>query len=173
LRQISLSLFVPLLVACASTPAQHERVLATTDAGVVRQYENNNTKTATVHVAPDSVLLALRAAYAGLGIEPSFWDPDHGMVGNRQFVRTRRMAGAPMSTFISCGNTLTGDAADSYRITMSLVSQVTPVGDSSKIDTQLVASASDMASNKGTVPCETAGSLEARLHDITLRNLGM
>ncbi|MGH7603804.1 MAG: hypothetical protein ACRENK_07385 [Gemmatimonadaceae bacterium] len=173
MRHQSLSLFVPIVVACASTPAQHERVLATTDAGVVRQYENNSTRTAVVHAAPDRMLAALKAAYAGLGIETKLWDPSNGQVGNREFVRTRRMAGAAMSQYVSCGTTLTGEAADSYRITISLVSQVSPVADSSRIDTQLVARADDMASNKGTITCQTLGTLEGKLYDIALKDLGM
>jgi hypothetical protein len=51
---------------------------------------------------------------------------------------------------------------------MSLVSHVTPAAGGSRVDTQLTAYAEDIGSSKGTLACLALGTLEARLHDLTV-----
>jgi hypothetical protein len=77
-----------------------------------------------------------------------------------------------MSDWVGCGVTTTGPAADNYRITMSLVSRVTPSGTGSSVKTELTAYAEDISSSKGTLSCATLGTLEARLQELALRHVG-
>jgi hypothetical protein len=118
-----------------------------------------------------NVMAALRAAYADLGIEVKLWDPSQGQVGNRDFSKMYRMAGARMSDYVGCGITTLGAAADSYRITMSLVTTVGAGEGGSKVETQLVARADDMASSKGAISCESTGRLENKLNELALKHL--
>jgi hypothetical protein len=161
---------------CTSVPTQQnpasDRVIATVvgDA-VLRTRETNQQGRVSVEAPPDKVLAALYAAYADLGIEVKLWDPPHGQVGNRVFSRMYRMGGAPLSQYLGCGATMTGDAADSYRVTMSLVSQVAPASGGSTVMTSLSAYAEDLGSSKGTISCSTRGTLEDRLHQLTMRHL--
>jgi hypothetical protein len=92
-------------------------------------------------------------------------------VGNKNFTKMYRLAGKPLSDYVGCGVITTGQAADSYRVTMSLVSRVTPAAGGSRVDTQLTAYAEDIGSSKGTLACLTLGTLEARLHDLAVRHL--
>lgn len=162
------------LGACSSAPIQSaspsDRVIATTDAGIVRGYEGPASKDAIMNATPDAALVALAAAYADLGIEVKLLNPKTGEVGNKHFSKMYRLAGAPLSTFVGCGLTLTGAAADSYRVTMSLVSQVTPSGSGSRVDTQLTAFAEDIGSSKGTLSCLTLGTLEERIHQLAAKH---
>jgi hypothetical protein len=163
------------LGACSSVttqnPAQNNRVIATGSG--VRQTDNTPTSDATVVNTPPAAMMSeLSAAYADLGIEVKLWNPQTGEVGNRNFTKMYRLAGRPVSDYLGCGTTTTGQAADNYRITMSLVSRVTPNGSGSKVETTLTAYAEDISSSKGTLSCLTLGTLEQRLQKLALSHVG-
>lgn len=164
------------LCGCASAsqpkPAETEKVLARTDAGAIRAYEGNNSGSIVVHGSSDAVFDALKSSYQDLGIDVELWDPPHGQVGNRNFTKMYRMAGDRMSQFVGCGITELGQAADAFRITMSVVSDVTAAGDGWKIDTRLDAHADDLASSKGRIACQTRGTLEEKLNSLVAKRLG-
>ena len=141
--------------------------------GGARQVDNTRTSdTSTVSAPPAAMLAALKAAYADLGIEVKLWNPQTGEVGNRNFTKSYRLAGRPISDYLGCGVTTTGQAADNYRITMSLVSRVTPSGSGSTVETKLTGYAEDISSSKGTLSCMTLGILEQRLQKLALTHLG-
>ena len=126
----------------------------------------------TVYQSPPLIVLpVLRSVYDDLGIEVKLYDPNTGEVGNRSFSKMYRLAGQPISKYVGCGNSAAGSAADNYRITMSIVSHVIPVGGGSRIETALTATADDVASSKGHLACETLGQLETRIHDELARKL--
>jgi hypothetical protein len=163
------------LGACSSVttqnPAQSNRAIVT--GGGVRQTDNTQASDVTpVNTTPAAMMSGLSAAYADLGIEVKLWNPQTGEVGNRNFTKMYRLAGRPVSDYLGCGTTTTGQAADNYRITMSLVSRVTPNGSGSKVETTLTAYAEDISSSKGTLSCLTLGTLEQRLQKLALSHVG-
>jgi hypothetical protein len=162
------------LGGCASAnqaPARADRVVATSSSGTIRTYEGPTPGQTMIEAPPAAALAALNSAYADLGIEVKLWNPETGEVGNRNFTKMYRLAGKPLSDYVGCGTTTTGQAADSYRVTMSLVSRVTPAAGGSRVETQLTAYAEDIGSSKGTLACLTLGTLEGRLHDLAIRHL--
>jgi hypothetical protein len=168
-----------LLAACASQPGTHpsrtERVIAaSSDEGTLRSYDAATFQTATSSASRDSVIQALQATYSNLGIEVTLLDPQTGDIGNPKFSRVARLGDVPLSRYVSCGTTATGYAADSYRVTMSLVSRVTanasPGG--SSVRTQLDAYAQDLGTGNGRVSCSTTGALETRINKMALAWLG-
>jgi hypothetical protein len=162
------------LVGCASAnqaPARADRVVARTSSEAIRAYEGPTSGQTMIEAPPAAALAALNSAYADLGIEVKLWNPETGEVGNRNFTKMYRLAGKPLSDYVGCGTTTTGQAADSYRVTMSLVSRVTPAAGGSRVETQLTAYAEDIGSSKGTLACLTLGTLEGRLHDLAIRHL--
>jgi hypothetical protein len=162
------------LGGCASAnqaPARADRVVATSSSGTIRTYEGPTSGQTMIEAPPAAALAALNSAYADLGIEVKLWNPETGEVGNRNFTKMYRLAGKPLSDYVGCGTTTTGQAADSYRVTMSLVSRVTPAAGGSRVETQLTAYAEDIGSSKGTLACLTLGTLEGRLHDLAIRHL--
>jgi hypothetical protein len=171
----SAALILILLGGCSATtqaPAPRERVIATTTGdAVLKTRELNQQGPVPEPVPPDKMLAALRAAYADLGIEVKLWDPPHGQVGNKNFTKMYRMGGQPLSDYLGCGVTTTGEAADNYRLTLSLVSQVAPSAGGSTVMTTLTGYAEDMASSKGTISCGTRGILEGKLLQLAMRHL--
>ncbi len=138
----------------------------------MRSYESPRAGTAIVRATPERALAALDAAYAELGIEVKLREPSRGQIGNENFSRMYRLAHTPLSDYVGCGVTSWGAAADSYRITMSLVSQVTAVPEGTRIDTQLFARAEDMGSSKGAIGCQSLGTLEAKVNELAATHLG-
>jgi hypothetical protein len=165
------------LLGCATpnstpTPNPNNRVVATASNGSLRTYDGPRSDQAIIEAPPAATLAALDSAYVDLGIEVKLWNPQTGEVGNKNFSKMYRLGGKPLSDYVGCGVTTTGQAADNYRVTMSLVSHVAPAGTVSRVETQLTAYAEDIGSSKGTLSCLTLGTLEARLHDLAIRHLG-
>jgi hypothetical protein len=173
--QLGVVAAVVALTACATasnqTATPPDRVLATTDAGTVRSHEGLGADS-VVNAPPNTVFAALVAAYQDLGIEIKLLDPTTRQVGNRRFAKMYDLAGVRLSKYVGCGSTETGPAADNYRVTMSIVSRVTPIPTGSRIDTQLTAYAEDLASSKGALSCTTLGGLEQRIHQLAVKHTG-
>jgi hypothetical protein len=163
------------LAACASAPNQAanppERVLATTETGIVRAHEEIASDS-TITASPDSTFAAVQAAYQDLGIEIKMMDVATRQIGNRRFTKMYDIGGVRLSKYVGCGSSETGPTADSYRITMSILSRVTPTPDGSRIDTQLTATAQDPGTSKGALSCTSLGGLEQRIHGLAAKHLG-
>ena len=163
------------LFACATAANQPDtppdRVLATTDVGTIRSHEALGADS-LVSAPPDTTFAALVAAYRDLGIEVKLLIPSARQVGNRRFSKMYDLAGVRLSKYVGCGMSETGQAADNYRVTMSIVSRVTPSGTGSRVDTQLTAYAEDLSSSKGAISCTTLGGLEQRIHALTVKHVG-
>jgi hypothetical protein len=117
------------------------------------------------------VFAALASAYSDLGIEVKLSDPTNGQIGNRNFSKIHSLAGEPISKFLDCGMILMGQAADNYRITMSVVSQVTARGAETNLETWLTASARDLGTSTASVSCSSTGALETRINQLVLQRI--
>jgi hypothetical protein len=164
------------LCGCAAaanqTTARGDRVVATTNDATIRAHDGPTSGEIIVNAPPPAMLAALSSAYGDLEIEVKLWNPQTGEVGNKNFSKMYRLAGKPLSEYVGCGTITTGQAADSYRVTMSVVSHVTPNGSGSKVKTQLTAYAEDIGSSKGTISCLTLGTLEERIHQLAAKHAG-
>lgn len=116
-----------------------------------------------VSARPDSVFVVLRNIYQKLGVEAKSVNPQTGEIGNRQFNKTFRLGGAYLHEYLDCGQTITGPAADTHRIQMSLMSYVTAAPAGSIVKSQLTARAYDAGANQGSTSCESTGILEQKI----------
>jgi hypothetical protein len=175
LKATSTAIVAIVVASCSSAttkqPPSHDRVLGTAGDIVLRTRDPGQQGPIPVAVTPDKMLAALNAAYADLGIEVKLWDPPNGQVGNKNFTKMYRLAGSSLSTYVGCGLTTNGEAADSYRVTLSIVSHVSPDVGGSRVLTTLSAFAEDLASSKGTISCETRGILEQKVLQYAMSHL--
>jgi hypothetical protein len=165
---------IVILTACttANQPLPpSDRVLATTDVGTIRARDAVAAQS-TLNATPDAAFAALKAAYSDLGINIKMIDPTTRTLGNKRFSKMYDLKGVRLSKYVGCGSTETGPTADSYRVTMSIVSHVTPLDTGSRIDTQLTAYAQDLGSSKGALSCMTLGGLEQRIHELAVKHAG-
>jgi hypothetical protein len=153
-------------VSCATVPASsaNGRVLATSDEGaIIRDNDVIVTPAIEIPAPPDSVFAVLPAIYSQFGVEVKVSDRNIGEIGNKGFTKSYRLGKAALHEYVGCGSTMTGPAADSYRVQMSLVSHVKPKGLGSTVETVLTARADDPGSSKGWISCLSTGVLEDRI----------
>ena len=180
MRRSCILLLVTGSVACASsgspgpdvaTPGQ--RTVAVDDQQVYRTTVVANARS-PIPAAPSRTFDALKAVYEELGIPPGTNDPSTGRIGNTDFWKQRRLANEALSTFLSCGESLTGPVANTYRIYISLLSVVRPDGKGgAELETAFNAQAQNMEGSSGDrITCGSTGKLEERLRRGVLLKVG-
>lgn len=173
-RSIPCGALLGVLAACASAgtipppSAQTSNVVLIDDGPTTTVHSSAPVaSTASTALQPDSVMALLSAAYQASGIPVTLVDPAGGRIGNPRLMVRGRLAGATMSRWISCGQTMMTNHADRDQITMSVVSTVrrSSTGGST-VETLLTATARDRSSgNVGDFQnCSTTGEMETRLH---------
>ena len=167
--------------ACASSGSSpgssiampSERIVAVDNQGVLRTTVAPNEKV-TIPVAPSRAFAALRAVYEELGVPLGVADAATGRVGNNDFWKTRKLGNESLSTYLNCGDSFSGPAADNYRVYISLISVVRPDGaGASQLETAFSANAQNMEGTAGTrIACGTSGRLEDRIKKSVLLKVG-
>ena len=165
--------------ACATTPAnpapQTDRIVVATDDRTIHSHEDVPITEVTVRSNPQTVLPVLRGSYEELGIKVQVFDSagaNGGQVGNKYFIKSYKLGDTPLSRYLDCGNTITGPAADNYKVTMSVFSVVAPSATGSSVQTHVAARADDVAAGGASLSCRSIGTLEAALHRVLVRRLG-
>lgn len=178
LRALAQPVAALVIAACASQtasrPARTERDVAVTEEGVLRSYDIGGVQISIPNAPRDTVLSVLQAIYTNLGIDVTLLSPVTGEVGNIKFARVGRLGDMPLSRLVNCGMTATGVAADTYRVTMSLVSRVNANASTggSTVSTQLAAYAQDVGTGTGRVSCSTTGVLESHVNQMLVNRFG-
>jgi hypothetical protein len=175
---LAASVTILAITACAtgqqSAAPSNTAVTGMSDTHVMKTTDADLHEDLVVDEPPVQTLIALKDAYAALGIEMKYSNPSTSELGNLNFVKMHNIDGRPMSTYLNCGHTPYGLAADAYRITMSMVSMVVRDGSNgSRIQTRLSARASDPGVSTEPRDCQSLGTLEARLHQIVKTKLAM
>lgn len=127
--------------------------------------EFKSAQRSTVRLPIAAAWTSLTRAYETLGIPLTMMTPTTNSLGNEGMRRTHNLAGTPLSTFLDCGSgTGGGPNADMYAVTMSVVSQLQVVSDTStEVATMVQATAAPLSFGSPEVTCSTTGSLEQRI----------
>jgi hypothetical protein len=128
-------------------------------------------RTRNVAAPADSVWSVLPAAFEQLGIAAGA-DNDQKVFGNPEF-RVKRIEGVLLSNFVDCGRGVTAvPLADDYDVTLSVLTQVSAVGEGwSLVATTVSGRAKPRAVSGNPVYCQSTGKLEQRIVDLVLRSL--
>jgi len=150
-----------------------ERIIAADNTGAFRTTVTPNAKV-IIQAAPSRVFEAVRVAYTDLGVPITTADAATGRLGNTNFTKTRTFGNEPLSTYLNCGDTIAGPAADTYRVYISLLSAVRPDGlGGSELETAITAEARNMeGTTADRVACGTTGRLEERIQKLVQQKLG-
>ena len=119
---------------------------------------------ATTIAAPAAqVWLAVKKVYADLDIPVTVENPSAHQIGNANFYKTRQVGGHAMPEFVDCGSSMTGPKASTYRIYMSLLTDVMTDGNGgAKIQTTFVPMGQDVSGGSADrIPCGSTGRFEA------------
>lgn len=125
--------------------------------------------------APASnVWLAVKAVYAEMEIPIAVDNPATHQLGNPNFFKSRVLAGQPMTQFVDCGSGMTGPKAMTYRIYISLLTQVVPnPNGTTTVQTTFVPMGQDVsAGSSDRIPCGSTGRFEQMFLDRVKATLG-
>ena len=91
-------------------------------------------------------------------------DSVRGVIHHHGFVARARLAGKAISSSMRCGMGLSGDYADSWRVSIAYAVFVKPDSQNSRLGIALLAGANDVEGvSKPAVQCGTTGKLEATI----------
>ncbi len=174
--------FLP-LVLCLSVACATPRNDMSPDTGrsTLTQYygtvtvDVHNTVDPSSHIigtSVDSVWRVLRSVYQDLDVAPNVIDRRGYQIGNTRF-DPRSIGGQRLSRFLRCGYSVsTSNNADSYRVTMSLVTRVrVDVQRQTVLQTEITASAKPRMVSGNAIACTTTGRLERRIAEMVAEKL--
>ncbi|HMG17229.1 MAG TPA: hypothetical protein VK573_00785 [Gemmatimonadales bacterium] len=133
----------------------------------------------TVAAPFDSVWGVLPAVYAAVGISDAAADPEQRVFGNAE-LKTRRLGGERLSQYIDCGSGVTAvPKADEYEVTLSVLTWLSGAqqsgggaGHGTVISTLVTATARPRALSGNPIYCQSTGTLEQRVAEMVLAELG-
>jgi hypothetical protein len=173
-KEILLLLVLPTCVSCAK---QQGTLAPDTAREVITRYHGHVSLDVQNTVAPsrhnldesmDSVWSVLPSVYQQIGIEPELVDNGNYLIGHTRFV-ARRLDGNRLSRYVTCGSSVGyADLADSYRVTLSVITRVRR-GENlhTLLQTEVAGSAMPRQVSGNSVTCATTGKLEQRIAELT------
>lgn len=163
-----------LLPACAA-PGSHPSVQTVrntttvssshTSSVTLESYREVGAARSSVRATPEEAWEALPKVYEGLSIPVGTSIPASFTLGNLKLELSRTLGSQRLSNFISCGEGPLGTPlADSYRVTMSVITKLAPdPSGGTTVETRVLASAANRATSSGSVECGSTGRLEAMI----------
>ena len=168
------TLLVLAVTACASSGPKTEseisrpteRIVASDKQGMIRSSDAANARI-TIDVPPARVLAVIKSVYDELGIPSATVDAPSGKISAPSFNKMRTLGNVNLSMYFNCGDSLSGNIANTYRIYMTVVSAIRPDGKGgTELETALTGAAADVGGGtSGRIPCGTTGRLEERIQD--------
>jgi hypothetical protein len=124
-----------------------------------------------VGVSADQAWQALPLAYEALGLTLTLLDGERRRVGAGGMRVQGRLKGAWMSRYVNCGTATNGlPPADSYAITLDVLSQVSGRRDGPEADVSTAVRAvgrPTSVSSSNAINCVSTGALERRIAELT------
>ncbi len=158
-------------LAAAPLGAQRTRAVVVVPGQITTVVTDTMGTLYDVPFAPARTYAAVLEAFASLKIPAEVKDSAEGRVESKVFHRRGELAGRQISTYLSCGDGITGPYADSYRVYMIAMVSVAPKGEhGSTIRTIFLAGA--VAVSEGArqpMACESTGRLEIRMHKLVVQ----
>lgn len=160
----------PVPVPAAAQTRQTERVVTSSGGpGLALNTANldNNIKLLSTGTVAQ-VWSVLPAIYEDLGIPLTVKDDNRKVIGNEGW-RTRRQVGrVPMQRYLDCGRSGTIENAETYQITMTIVTTVTANPDGGSVVGTLISATgrNPLTSATNEVRCASTGDLEIRIRDM-------
>ena len=158
--------------APADTPG---RVITAGDSYDFRIANDASADALPIRATPVAAWTALPGVYQALDIPVEHIDAAGRILGNQRHQARRRLGGEPMSTWFTCGSTLSGPIANEYDLRIAVLSQVRPAEEPSAsiLSTRVEATArSRDGTSASEVACSTTGRLERRIAELLNRSIG-
>ena len=122
---------------------------------------------------PDQAWVALGAVYQELGIPLSLNDAAAKTLGNTGWRVRRSIGRVPAQRYLDCGSSGTIQNAETYQLSLSIVSSVKPNPNGGAIVTTALSGTgrNPITSSSADVRCVSTGDLELRIRDMVERGI--
>lgn len=183
-RRLAVPVLLAALSACASgggsrvSTVETQQTVVRVDGGGAAASETRLTRNdaaveSDVNAPADQAFAVLPAVYESLGLTLNTLVTNSRTVGAANLRVRGRLGRTPLSRYLICGADATGlPHADSYQVTMTVLSQVTPgASDSSgsRLATRVVGSARAMTVSGNEISCSSTGALERAVAEAVAR----
>ncbi len=167
-----------LLVGCATapavstveTPAKRREIVAVGEQVVLLEPTVARTLREDLAIPAERAWALLPLAYEAVGLPLTTLDSERRLIGAGGVRAQGRLGGAWLSRYVDCGTASTGLAnADSYAVTLDVVTQVDGSADGANAGLSTAIRASGRPASMSTsnpVNCVSRGTLERRLAEI-------
>jgi hypothetical protein len=128
----------------------------------------------TLAAPRDTVWAAVEAVFKQLAVPITFSDPKAGELGTVNSKQYRRLGKQVLSSFLRCGEGMTGPNAETYVVFISVIGFLRPAPDSATMLVTLVTGhAIDLPNGRNEmVHCTTTGRLEDRIAKAVAKRVG-
>jgi hypothetical protein len=137
---------------------------------------DSNAEVLRVNATPEVAWIGLPGVFEALEIPVELLDTGRKMMGNPDHRVRGRIAGRPLSEYLSCGTTMSGQIANQYDVRLSVVSPPLPGEEEEEgtgIRTRVEATARSRSGASGSaVTCSSTGRLEERVAELLNRSVG-
>jgi len=165
--------------ACASssgptdTPAPTRSVVRVGSSTAIELHTEAGLGTSTVLAPSADVWAVLPAVFEQLDIPVTRSMPSIPEMGNMGYL-ARRVEGKRMNSYVDCGSNLSGQLANSYDITLSVVTRLSdgPPG-TTIVATTIDAYGEPRTTSGNPVHCQSRAVLERRIAEIVAEKLGV
>ena len=132
--------------------------------GATIQPPSSGTTASSIDAPIAQVWQALLQALPAVGVPLETVMQPSWTAGAEAAAVRRRIGGRYLSSYITCGGSAgVADVADSYAVTLSLLSTLSEDGEGTRLETRLAASANDPFTSVPARGCVSKGRLEARV----------
>jgi hypothetical protein len=128
----------------------------------------------TLWVPLDRIWKVLPAVYGVLEIPIEHFNAEQNEIGHSALKLRRKLGEVELRKLVDCGNTQIGPNADSYDVTLTIITKLTKT----KMDTSVTAVSTIVSGrarpvqfNGADVACKSKGQLEARIAEVLKVNL--
>ena len=181
MRRSGLALAAAAVVACSSNPAPATSVteapstagqtVRVSSAGIgstsARIVPSGGPNVLRVDAAADRIWKLLPAIYDSLAIPLTVHDVRTRTIGNEGMVIRRRLGKVALSKYLECGRSQMDQNADTYEVTLSVVTRLQAIDSvQTKVTTLVEASAKGLQFAGQQAACTTTGTLEIKFHQL-------
>lgn len=114
----------------------------------------------------DQVWRALPAVYDSLGIPVDRLEHDKHIIGNPGFELRRRLGGVALRRYLDCGQAQGGPSADTYEVTLSVLTELQPAEAGTTAATVVQATARPVTFAGERTTCKSTGEIERRVAEL-------
>ena len=124
-------------------------------------------RTDTLQIYPAQAWAVVARAYADVGLPPGTAQEGMRTYGVPRMTLRRELSGTPLARFVSCGATMGIPNANTYDVTLSVISRLTGFDQNKTIvQTQIRAFARPTGVSANPITCSTTMELERRIANL-------